>query len=258
MNRVKAYHWNKGVASLIFILLPALLLVTSGCVPPQKYATDDYDEVTVFEEIEEAEQIALYLDDDVVLDRFLLKRVFYDMTLIRGAFSKEIEVVQNLQFKAPCKDGRVMIVFDKEIYDSVTAGDYEEWTELNDRYLPYDVKTVDKLQKVYLYFDGLLDYRSLAGKYARLPHVISAECVGHVGDSSNIYPRRTDAGIDYLFRDAWGTCSTGCSSNEFYYFICEKDDAVYVGHWNPQQRVKPPEWWPAARKCLPEELRKRF
>jgi hypothetical protein len=247
-----------SAAPLLYILLPALLLVLAGCVPPQKYDTGEFDEISVFDEIAEAEQIALYLDDDVILDRFLLKRVFYDMTLIRGAFAGEIAVLESIRFKAPCKDGRIMIVFDKEIYDSVIAGEYKDWTELNDRYMPYDVKTVNKLWKIYLYFDGLLDYRSLAGKYAGLPHVTSAECVGNVGDSANLYPRRTDTGIDYLFRDAWGTCSTECSSNDFYYFICENDDAVYVGHWNPQERANPPEWWPAARKCLPEELRKRF
>ena len=107
-------------------------------------------------------------------------------------------------------------------------------------------------------FDGLLDLRALAERYAELPDVTSSTCVGHVGDSPNIYPRRTDSGIDYLFRDAWGTCSAGCSKSEFFYFVCENDDAVFVGHWNPQERTRPPEWWPAARKCLPEELRERF
>jgi hypothetical protein len=245
-------------APLLCILLPALILVSAGCVPPQQYYTDGSEEVSVFDDIEEAEQMALYLDDDVILDRFLLKRVFYDMTLIRGAFGVEIPAVMELEFTAPCKDGRIMIVFDEEIYPVVTAGEYQEWTELNDRYLPYDVKTVDKLRKVYLYFDGLLDYRALAARYAGLPHVASAECIGRVGDSANIYPRRTDTGIDYLFRDAWGDCPTECSNNDFYYFVCENDDAVYVGHWNPKERSNQPEWWPAARKCLPEELRERF
>ncbi len=258
MNREKPCPGTGRAASLLYILLSALLLVLTGCVPPQSYDTSEYDEISIFDEIDEAEQIALYLDDDVILDRFLLKRVFYDITLIRGAFAREIAIVQDIRFKSPCKDGRIMIVFDEDIYTSVLAGEYKDWTELNDRYLPYDVKTVNKLKKVYLYFDGLLDYRALAGKYAALPHVTSAECIENVGDSANIYPRRTDTGIDYLFRDAWGTCSTGCSSNEFYYFVCENDDAVYVGHWNPQERAKPPEWWPAARKCLPEELRERF
>ena len=238
--------------------MPVLILVSAGCVPPQKYDTAGSEEISIFNDIEEAEQIALYLDDDVILDRFLLKRVFYDMTLIRGAFGEEIPAVTEIEFMAPCKEGRIMIVFDEETYPVVLEGKYQEWTELNDRYLPYDVKTVNRLYKVYLYFDGLLDYRVLASRYAGLPHVTSAECIGHVGDSANIYPRRTDTGIDYLFRDAWGTCSTECSNNEFYYFVCENDDAVYVGHWNPKERTDPPKWWPTARKCLPEELRERF
>ena len=111
---------------------------------------------------------------------------------------------------------------------------------------------------MFLYFDGLLDFRALARKYAGLPHVLSASCVTHVGDAANIYPRRTDTGIDYLFRDAWKDCSTGCAGNEFHYFVCENDDAVYVGSWNPGEGKTPPEWWAAAKKCLPENLRERF
>lgn len=254
-NRGKVF---KGSDILLHIILLILLLPSAGCVPPYSYDPSEYEKVSVFDDIEEAEQIALYLDDAVVLNRFLLKRVFYDITLIRGAFSNEIEAVKYIKFKPPCKDGRIMIVFDDEIYASVLAGKYEEWTGLNNRYLPYDVKTVDRLKKVYLYFDGLINYRALAAKYEELPNVTSASCVGPLGDSSNIYPRRTDTGIDYVFRDAWGTCSTGCSSNEFYYFACENDDAVFVGHWNPQKRTKPPEWWLVARKCLPEEIREQF
>ena len=192
----------KSTAFLLYILLSALILTPAGCVPPQQYNPDEYEKVSVFDFIDEAEQISLYLDDDVLLNRFLLKRVFYDITLIRGAFGRDIEALDNIRFKPPCKDGRIIIVFEDEIYQKVLAGKYEEWTELNNRYQPYDVKTVDKLRKVYLYFDGLLDYRALAGRYAELPDIASASCVEHISDSANIYPRRTDTGIDYLFSDA--------------------------------------------------------
>ena len=258
MNRKETCAGSKYVAVSMYILLPAMLFMLAGCFTYPAYETNETEDVSVFEHIEEAEQIALYMDDDVLLNRFLLKRIFYDITLIRGAFGKDIEAVTDIRFKPPCKDGRIMIVFDAEIYEKVLAGEYEDWTELNNRYQPYDVKTVDRLRKVYLYYDGLLDFSALADRYAELPHVESASCVGHVVDSGNIYPRRTDTGIDYLFREAWGTCSTGCSSNEFYYFVCENDDAVFVGAWNPEDREKPPEWWPAARKCLPEELKEQF
>lgn len=258
MNQKETVAGGRYPAAMLYVLFSILLLAFAGCVIPPDYDPSESEDVSVFEYIEEAEQIALYMDDDVLLDRFLLKRVFYDITLIRGAFGREIEAVNSIRFKPPCKDGRIMIVFEAEIYKKVIAGEYEDWTELNHRYQPYDVKTVDRLRKIYLYYDGLLDFRALADRYAKLPHVESASCVGHVGDSGNIYPRRTDTGIDYLFREAWGTCSTGCSSNEFYYFVCENDDAVFVGAWNPEERTKPPEWWPTARKCLPEEIRERF
>ena len=250
---------GRALTILALIILLIIHLPQAGCVPPGTYDLSEREEdIPIFDDIEEAEQIALYMDDDVVLNRFLLKRVFYDITLIRGAFGMEIEAVEYIRFKPFCKDGRIMIVFDEESFPTVLAGEFTGWNELNDRYLPYDVKTVNRLRKVYLYFDGLLDYRALAARYAELPNVTSAKCVGPVGDSPNIYPRRTDTGIDYLFRDAWGTCSAGCSHSEFYYFVCENDDAVYVGHWNPEERMKPPEWWPMAKKCLPEGLREQY
>jgi hypothetical protein len=259
MKTVRHCDKSRAPAILVLILLLIMYLSPTGCIPPGTYDTGENDEdAPIFDDIEEAEQIALYLDDDVILNRFLLKRVFYDITLIRGAFGMEIETVEYIRFKPPCKDGRIMIVFDEEIFATVLAGEYMDWNELNDRYLPYDVKTVNRLKKVYLYFDGLLDYRALAARYGELPNVTSATCVGSVVDSPNIYPRRTDTGIDYLFRDAWGTCSTGCSNNEFYYFVCENDDAVYIGHWNPKERTRPPEWWPMAKKCLSKELREQF
>jgi hypothetical protein len=241
------------------ILFAAVLLAAAGCVPPGPYYMDDEEAgPTVFEDVAEAEQIALYIEDDVLMNRFTFKRVFYDMTLIRGAFGREIEAVSSIRFRPPCKDGRVTVVFDKETFPTVLDGGYEHWTELNDRYLPYDVKTVKSLRKVYLYFDGLIDYRALAAKYAELPNVESAACVMHIGDGPNVYARRTDTGIDYLFRDAWERCSTGCEKNVFYYFVCENDDAVYVGYWDPDERKLPPGWWVMARKCLPEEIRDQF
>jgi len=258
MNRQRSVTGRETPRGFIHILLPVLLIMFAGCLTPPVSDKAEYDEVTVFDDIEEAEQIALYMEEEVLLNRFLLKRVFYDITLIRGAFGNDIEAVGSIKFKPPCKDGRIMIVFDAEIYDKVIAGKYEDWTELNNRYLPYDVKAVDRLRKVYLYFDGLLDFRALAERYSKLPHVESASCIGPIGDAANIYPRRTDTGIDYLFRDAWGACSTGCVNNEFYYFVCENDDAVFVGSWNPRERADPPEWWISARKCLPDGLKEQF
>jgi hypothetical protein len=244
--------------AISIILLSSLAAGAGGCLQPPQYYADEVEEPTVFMNIQEAEQIALYLEDDVILNRFMLKRVFYDITLIRGAFGKDIPALDEIRFRPPCKDGRVVITFDAETYPEVIAGKYTDWNEINDRYQPYDVRAIDELRKIYLFFDGLIDLRALASRYAELPGVSSAECVGHLTDSPNIYPRRTDTGIDYLFRDAWSSCSTGCKNNEFFYFVCENDDAVYVGSWNPGDRSNPPDWWQSARKCLPAELRERF
>ena len=137
MKSQKHSDENRIPAILLLILLLIMLIPLTGCVPPPRDDFDEYEEDnSIFDDVEEAEQIALYLDDDVVLNRFLLKRVFYDMTLIRGAFGREIETVEYIRFKPPCKDGRIMIVFDEETFPTVLAGEYVGWTEINDRYLP--------------------------------------------------------------------------------------------------------------------------
>ena len=240
-------------------LAAAMLVLSAGCfVAREPPAPEPESEVMVFLDIEEAEQIALYLDDGVRLDRFLMKRVFYDISLIRGAFRDWVEAVDYITFHPPCTGDAVAIRFDDESYARAVAGSYEPWRELNDRYGPVSMQNEDDLRTVIVFFDGFYNHRALAGEYARLPGVIEAVCVPPIGDSQNIPARRTDTGITYLFRDAWGECTAGCENNEFYYFVCENDDAVYIGSWNPAERASPPEWWTEARKNLPPETAGRF
>jgi hypothetical protein len=235
------------------------ILPLAGCVPPEKYAYErPEEELHVLDVVDEAEELALYLGDDIIPSGILMKRVFYDLSLIRGAFAGSVEAVGRVRFRPPCSGGRIMIVFDETSFASLKEGTYVAWSGLNDRYNPFEIKTVDRLRKVYLYFDGLYNLGALAGKYSGLEGVTSASCVPPEGDGPNIYARRTASGIDYLFRDAWSECSTGCSSNEFYFFICEGDDALFLGGWNPGESANPPEWWGRAEKCLPSDLADRF
>jgi hypothetical protein len=237
----------------------AVMLMAQGCLPPPgEPASAPEPELRVFLDIEEAEQIALYLDEGVRLDRFLMKRVFYDISLIRGAFRDWIEAVDYVFFHPPCTDEAVAVRFGSNTYALAASDSFKAWSELNDRYGPVSRQNEDDLRTVILFFDGLYDYRALAAEYAKVAGVAEATCIPPSEDSPNIYARRTDSGITYLFRDAWGDCATLCEGNEFFYFICENDDAVYVGSWNPDERVHPPDWWEEARLNLPPEIAGRF
>lgn len=244
-----------------FILVTAIssALASTGCFPPaEQPSAQPEPQAQIFLDIDEAEQIALYLDDGVRLDRFLMKRVFYDVSLIRGAFRDWIEALDYISFHPPCTSDAVAVRFDDVSYAEAVSGTYGHWRELNDRYGPVSRQNEGDLLTVILFFDGLYDLRALAEEYARLPGVVEATCILTIGDSPNIYPRRTENGITYLFRDAWGSCKAQCENNEFYYFTCENDDAVYIGSWNPAERTRPPEWWDEARLNLPPELAGRF
>lgn len=241
------------------IATAAAALLAGGCTQPSEGPDPaPQQEERIFLDIEEAELIALYLDDGVRLDRFLMKRVFYDLSLIRGAFRDAVEAVDIVFYRPPCVEDAVAIRFSEETYPLAASGAYEPWRELNDRYGPVSRQNEEDLRTVILFFDGLYDYRSLAAEYAALPGVLETMCIIPLEDAPNIYPRRTDGGITYLFRDAWGDCGAICEGSEFFYFVCENDDAVYVGSWNPDEGGPPPRWWDEARLNLPPALAERF
>lgn len=249
---------HPAVRGGILAVLIAAAAAAGGCVQRIEPPPAGEPEPQIFLDIEEAELIALYLGDGVRLDRFLMKRVFYDLSLIRGAFRDLVEAVDYITFRPPCTSDAVAVRFENAAYTRAATGSYDPWRELNDLYGPVSRQNESDLRTVILYFDGRYDYRALAAEYAELPGVIEAICVMPIGDSPNIYARRTTAGITYLFRDAWGECAAGCEYNEFYYFICESDDAVYVGSWNPDGPGDPPRWWSEARLNLPPGLIERF
>jgi hypothetical protein len=249
--------------TIIFTAAAATALLAGGCLlppggQPEQPEPEREPQPQIFLDIEEAEQVALYLDDDVRLDRFLMKRVFYDISLIRGAFRDWVEAVDYVYFHPPCTSDAVAIRFEERSYALVSSGSYEEWDQLNALYGPVSRQDEDDLRTVILFFDGLYDYRALAKEYSKLSGVLEATCILPVEDSPNIYARLATGGITYLFRDAWEGCETGCENNVFYYFVCENDDAVYVGSWDPDQRMYPPEWWDEARLNLPPGLADRF
>ena len=240
-------------------IVAAAALGLAGCLERPAYAPPaPAREELIFLDIEEAEQLALYLDEEVRFDRSLMKRVFFDLSLIRGAFGGSIAAVNRIAFRPPCAGDGIAIRFDAETFELIAAGRYEAWRELNERYGAVSLEMQRNLRAAIILFEGLLDYRALAAAYAALPGALEAACLPLIGDGPNIYPRRTDTGIAYLFRDAWGDCADVCERNEFFYFVCENDDAVFVGHWNPLQADGPPAWWDEARGNLPSELAHTF
>lgn len=253
MRGIPAAAGARIVAASAFAFLLSAL-VSCEPLPPIGFdegAGEDSRLPFVFHDIAEAEQIALYLDEEPRMNRFLMKRVFYDLSLIRGAFGDRIEEVRTITFVPPCSGRSILLYFEDVVFDSVVAGEYLSWTPLNDFYRPVAKRTDDRLDRVYLYFEEQYDFEALASEYSGLPGVIEARCIAPIGDYPNVYARRTEYGITYLFREAWEDCPAGCKRNRFHYFICENDDAILVGTWDPEEGP-PPDWWVEAARNLPE------
>lgn len=98
-----------------------------------------------------------------------------------------------------------------------------------------------------LRFKGRLHGCRLAELYGVLPGTWAVTPSYSRGDRPNVYARQTRDGITYLFRHGWGDCPSGCLYDEYWYFIFEGDQPVFIGHWAPHEDPDEPEWWEEAR-----------
>ncbi len=199
---------------------------------------------------EEAELIALCLSGDLVAPDNLYNRVLDDLTVIRSAFGDNFEPINRITFVPPWVVGRLIIGFDDNTAQEVANGEYHAWDELNKRYEVTEIDThlVESIGFAWLYFKGRLHPRRLAELYGVLPGVSYTQPSSRLGDSPNVYPRQTGDGITYLFRDAWGDCPAGCIYSEYWYFIFEGNQPVFIGHWAPHENPEEPAWWDEAKQ----------
>jgi hypothetical protein len=225
-----------------------------GCaLLTEETGSGEIEETRIFDEIEEAEQIAAYLSDGIEVDRTVMKNVFFDLSLIRGAFGGSVKAINYIYFRPPCTGSGIILQCSEEMFEQVNRGRYSAWDELNARWGATHISLEQGPKVIIVDFYGRYDLLKIAALYEELPGVETASCRLQIGDYPNIYVRETENGMLYLFRDAWGDCPSGCTHEEFYYFVCENDDAIYVGRWNPEERSTPPDWWAEAVGTTAEE-----
>lgn len=200
-------------------------------------------------ENEEAELIALCLSGELVAPDSLYNQILSDLAAIRATFGDTFEVVNRIKFSPPWVAGCLIIGFDDSTVQQIRNGQYHAWDSLNQQYQVTKIDTIvfDWLGIALLSFEGRLHPYRLAEVYAVLPGVWAASPNGIRGDYPNIYARQTGSGLTYLFRDAWGDCPSGCIYSEYWHFIFEGDQPVFIGHWAPDEDPNEPDWWEEAR-----------
>jgi hypothetical protein len=195
---------------------------------------------------EEAELISLCLSGELEAPEKLSQRVLNELAAIRSTYSDEFEPITGLVFTAPWLVSCLIVGFDSSSAAQVARGEYHAWDDLNRR---YHVSRIDthaiKFRAVTLYFELVLHPRRLAERYRILPGVSYAEPNGLIGDFPNVYPRKANGHMTYLFRYAQGDCPSGCIYSEYWYFVFSGNLPVFVGHWIPYEESQP-DWWDEA------------
>lgn len=201
---------------------------------------------------EEAELIALCLSGDLVAPDTLYNQVLSDLTAIRSTFGDNFEPINRITFVPPWVAGCIIISFNDTTAQKVANGEYYAWNKLNIRYEVTEIDTslVDSIGFAVLWFKGRLHPLPLAELYGVLPGVRYTDPNGRLGDSPNVYPRQTGDGITYLFRDAWGDCPAGCIYSEYWYFVFEGNQPVFIGHWARHENPEEPAWWDEAKQNI--------
>ncbi len=188
---------------------------------------------------EDAELMALCLSGEMTAPEDLYSIIARDLGAIREEYGPSEPIVNQLTFRTPWVVSCVVLVFDTVTDISIRNGTYHAWDELNQTFGLTHFELSSLSHMAVLYFEGRLHPRRLAELYDKLPGV-RADPNGILGDGPNIYPRKTDSGMSYLFRAAWGDCLSGCIHSEYWYFECTGSrKPAFIGHSDPGRGPKP-------------------
>jgi hypothetical protein len=219
-----------------------LTFVIIGCSKSTKY--QDY-EIPAWAP-QEAELISLCLSGELEPPERLSQRVLNELAAIRSTYGDDFDPITSLEFIPPWLVSCLIVGLDSSSAEQFVEGKYNAWDGLNEKYHVTRINISNiSLGAVTLYFERTLHPRRLAEEYRILPGVSYAEPNGLIGDFPNVYPRKANGHLTYLFRYAQGDCPSGCIYSEYWYFVFSGNLPVFVGHWIPYEEPQP-DWWDEA------------
>jgi len=173
------------------------------------------------------EQLAMVLNPGFTADEATYDRLLADTTAMGGLQSR----VADITYRAAFPGDRLVVSADASTLAAMQGGTYTDWTCANDWYGLND--TTFSTGFVVLGFPGTFDIAALATEYAAFPGVTAAEPDDYEGDGPSLCVTPDGTTWNYVFDDASGDCSAGCTSHAYFYFTSEPDGTVaYVGSWD--------------------------
>jgi hypothetical protein len=199
----------------------------------------------------EAQSMAVWISGEIRPPASLTRRIDRHLTLIRTRYEDEIESLGEIRFRPAWLPGSILLGLDEASRTEVASGTYNSWDTLNELYgatFRYHTGSLMARGFVEIRSTEILHSGRLAAEYRTLPGVRYSHPNNLVGDGSNIYPGLEGSRARYLFRKGGGDCPSGCTENEYWYFIMDDEKVAYVGSWNDQTPL--PSWWPEARELI--------
>ena len=218
-------------------LVLALLVACGGKslpIEPDLAATPRADE--------NLELLALSVSGTAVASQDIYDRVVHDVSAIPGSKPE----VQGIEY-FPRNDGRSLILeVDAPTAESVRAGGYHDWDQLNTRWRFVEKKELSDSRFLELRFRGIYDMATVAKEYAVLSGVRVAEPNGNGGDGSTICLTIEGSKYRYVFDRAGGDCPAGCTIHHEFGFSTDAAASV-----TPEA-----EWDSSAPSPMPDFIRR--
>lgn len=179
---------------------------------------------------EEAELMAYQMTGELVAPVGIYQRIEKDLELIRNTYMDSISQV-NIEYVPHTPPSLLYVRFDSETFDSVVAGNYHYWDDLNNllRVESIDISTSNRT--VILHFEGRLNSVALVEKYAGIEGAESVLTLRGNGQEPTVFALKNKTQIDYFFMEYRETCPGGCNLLDFYYFTVENNQAVFHGSY---------------------------
>lgn len=210
----------------------------------------------------EAEEMALWLSDDLVAPEGLYLKLLGKLELLRKQWNEDYPHVDSIEFIFPQVPSSLLMTLTVDGVEKLRAGTLYQLDSLNRifrlvtldsviRILPDSTQMFNWLT---LTFKGALNPSKLSEYYVTVPGIEAVSPNGYGGDWSNIYPVVVGGRVNFLLRRAWGGCPVGCMSSEFVYFLDEGDKYSVMGDCIDEETGRQC-WW---EEVLPTYERYRY
>ncbi len=225
---------------LLFVLILAIAAISNCDMLPtnSKPYTDNSPFVN-----EEAELAALWLSGDLKAPHYLYRDIKRDLNIIRNVWREKIPETE-IKFRPIWAPSTLGLKFDDTTFESIKAGEYHGWDELNQNYGLKNIRIEPTF--VILSFHGRLNSMVLYEAYSDLPGFDFGGTIGDWMDMPRLFIYDANRNLKYFFRDAWGDCSATCRFESFNYFEVVDGFTFHRGAWYPYYQSDyddPPAWY---------------